>query len=144
MAVKHQEKLQPVEGIDLAADGKISVRRQSGEEYTYRIRSVRKGMLKGERIVELLRGPDNGRHYMGFGFVSRVGSGDGRRWKVLLWKRFRESHAFRIHTDTLNGVDFPSVERVERSVRCRMCGRVLTRISSIDAGLGPDCAGKEG
>jgi hypothetical protein len=128
--------------IDLIADGETSIRTKGGDEYTYRIRTVRQGQLKGERIVSLLTGPDNTASYLQFGFVSKVGaSGGGTKWKAILWYRFRESAAYHRHADRLNGV-LEDVVESRRSARCRRCGRKLTRISSVDGGLGPECAQK--
>lgn len=119
----------------------------SGKHYTYRV--TRKDPKANSNatdpvfFVSLLTGPDNTNDYKYIGMIQpRTGrfvvtkksimtmESDpckGIRWLAARW---------------FNNQPIPDAVRVLWADRCQRCGRVLTVPSSIDARLGPECAGR--
>lgn len=115
--------------------------KRTGQSFTYKIRE---GKPMGSRAPKLfasvLTGPDNTADYTYMGVVERAGERaqlvptrasainvNAPSWRALEW--------FVQHTDS-DAVEF------RHEGRCGRCGRALTVPSSIDSGLGPECAGK--
>jgi len=132
-------------GVDLEKYNGFCTARNSetGEHRTFRVRTARRGALKGERIVGLLTGPDNTVDYSDFGFLLDSG-------RVAVWRSKRGAAGFPSQWDRLarfverrdwfaenRGVEF------DLSIRCRVCNRELTDPLSIDLGIGPKCRGEE-
>jgi hypothetical protein len=115
---------------------------RTGTSFTYKFsvpRDERSGE-EGPMFAAVLTGPDNTRDYTYMGIVDRArnvirctkGSkifGDAPSYKALTW--------------FLQNLDSDRVE-FRHCGRCGRCGRTLTVPSSIDSGLGPECAGKVG
>jgi hypothetical protein len=112
--------------------GTITVRLLNGRHFTYRIREVKKGDLKGSRIVELLTGPDNTSNYKAFGFVTEKGN-------IRIWTKCY-TEAFSKHALLLMGEAQNQVEMWYQAGKCNRCGRLLTDPDSVTRGLGPKCA----
>jgi hypothetical protein len=130
------------------------------EHLSYKIHTVQNGPLAGKRIIKRLT---TGGAYQGFAFVTTTGH-------VKVWRRFvndenrNETYIVWAHlllfilreqvtadtmatgagtTLTLGGsVDGIRYE-VQAATRCRRCNRMLTNPSSIDSGIGPDCANRD-
>lgn len=91
--------------------------------------------FEGRRTVKLLTGSDNETDYTMIGWL------DGDTFVPTFKQRNTANEiigrAFtQIVTSGIDGYEFMVASR------CRRCNRKLTVPSSIDAGLGPDCAGK--
>jgi len=111
---------------------------ESGTSFTYRFSRPKAQLDDGPIFAAVLTGPDNtadytymGMYYPARGLVvqtngSRV-SADATSWKALRW--------------FLSHIGDPRVA-FRHEGRCGRCGRALTVPSSIDSGLGPECAEK--
>ncbi len=126
---------------------------QSGEHRTFKVFTVRKGGLKGKRIVSLLTGSDNEADYAGFGFVSKDG--------ISVWKK-KASPAFNYYAKLVvaafAGIEFEVEDETVSALmvmagreysatlekRCLCCNRKLTTPKSLKVGVGPECASKLG
>lgn len=109
----------------------------TGGHRTFRIHTVRRGGLKGKRVIGLLIGSDNTADYRGFGFVGD----DGR---VRLWKRFRGT-VYESLSRIMSMPDWYAEHKgieFSFSARCRKCNRDLTDPTSIELGIGPVCRGE--
>lgn len=131
------------------------------EHLSYKIHTVQSGTLQGKRIIKRLMG--DGR-YSGFAFVTTTGhvkvwrrfaDDANRNEKYIVWANhllyiLREQVSPETMTQgsdgnamslggTIDGVQY----EVQASARCRRCNRTLTNPSSIDSGIGPDCAGRD-
>jgi hypothetical protein len=111
----------------------------SGQHRTFRVSTLKRGNLKGRRILSLLTGPDNEFSYTGFAFVASDGTISVWRSKQgsnLLWEVFARMIA--------NPAPFEEKGAVYHfEGRCRCCNRTLTTPESIQAGIGPVCAGRQ-
>jgi hypothetical protein len=89
----------------------------------------------GERVAELLVGPDNTSDFKGFGFVLP----DGR---VQLWKKNAGSPAFQWYAKFLGNMEAFQEKgfEVQYQSSCRRCSRPLTCPESLRLGLGPVCS----
>jgi len=128
--------------IDLAKyNGKVTVLNTlTGGHRTFSIRTVKRGALKGRRVVALLTGQDNQSDYISFGFVNAGGT-------VYVWKT-KQTNADGELSDYCtfarmlsNPERYPNCE-YKMSVLCRCCNRELTTPESIDSGIGPVCAAR--
>lgn len=121
----------------LAGNATITLESQvTGVHYTYKIREAKEGNV---HFVNLLTGPNNeadftylgiirpGQHVLTITKASKLTTGSG---PVLAFNYFW----------SLRGDSFPSQLVVRHEGRCGRCGRTLTVPSSIDLGIGPDCA----
>ena len=89
------------------------------------------GQLVLAKISRLV-GPDNGSDYMDKGWVVATPEGP----KAMIWRKTPDQHLHKALIALAAG------ETVLRSRFCCVCGRRLTRPSSISVGMGPDCAGE--
>jgi hypothetical protein len=119
-----------------------------GTHRTFRVATVRKGSLAGQRIVSLLTGRDNESDYTGFGFVLPDGikvwrkhcsgipgqPGAFETYAIMLW-----SMVTRGESSLWHGKGY----RLLIEKRCMRCNRKLTNPESILTGIGPECAGRE-
>lgn len=121
------------------------------EHLTYRIHTVQRGSLQGKRIIK--RQTRYG-EFEGFGFLRTDGT-------VQVWRRFAPDAARNeryivwahilvnvLHSSSPNEmVDSFSHEgshyEIQVSVHCRRCNRPLTTPSSLDGGIGPECAHRD-
>lgn len=120
----------------------------TGDHRTLRVRTVQSGSLAGRRILALLVGPQNTSDYLGFGFVDDHGV---RVWRThrgtdydkiasLFWRLATKGEADgqgRIRVGSLRA--YMLVQGA-----CCVCNRPLTCPESIESGIGPVCAGREG
>jgi hypothetical protein len=93
---------------------------RTGDHRTVRIRTQR----SGERVVELLTGPDN---FRAFGYFRAGGV-----------ELFRRHHGDRFFEWIAKWLKSPRGEYLFEG-RCRKCNRRLTEPESIRCGLGPKC-----
>lgn len=131
-----------IDSVDLARyNGRVAISNPAtGGHRTFRVRtkSDRSDFAPGQRVVELLVGPDNGEDYQPFAFVGD----DGR---VHVWRKKRGG-SFDTFADMLNRAEWWRVRRglqYRTEVKCRRCNRDLTDPLSIDLGIGPICRGEE-
>lgn len=114
----------------------------SGKRYTYRVKRV-DGTHGVAYFVNLLTGPDNTSDYTYLGII------DDQQGAFRLTKASKLG----LDTDPVKGITWlvrklhkgetlPESVRLLWSSKCQRCGRALTVPSSIDARLGPECAGK--
>ena len=107
---------------------------------TIKVKTVRKGKLKGKRLIELLTGSDNVSSYTGFGFVNDNGT-------INIWRRHAGSRTmvwlaqYVANQFSKDKKDLDGVEMVV-SKNCMRCNRKLTTPESIEAGYGPECITK--
>lgn len=123
------------------------VSKTSGERRTFRI-AAPKDAAPGDamRFVSLLTGPDNTTNYEYVGLVTRVGDELVTRTSrgklpttplnTIGWLLAQLQRAVRGEPSKLDQVE------VWHEGRCCRCGRRLTVPSSIESGIGPECATK--
>lgn len=123
------------------------------QHLTYRIHSVQRGPLAGKRIVKI-----QGQYgeFSGFAFLTaqggikvwrRFADDDNRNERYIVWAHMLMSA---LHYGGLGIGNVDSLTHSDGDVRleiqvartCRRCNRTLTTPSSIDAGLGPECAAR--
>lgn len=110
----------------------------TGNRFTYRLRSVKFDNGDEAVFAYLLNGPNNDSNYAYMGVVrkdkliqtkgSKV-TNKAQGFKVLDWFLKRQN-------------DLPEVVHVYHEGRCGRCGRTLTVPESIERGIGPECAKK--
>uniref|UniRef100_A0A6M3J8V2 Uncharacterized protein n=1 Tax=viral metagenome TaxID=1070528 RepID=A0A6M3J8V2_9ZZZZ len=146
-------------------NGTYTIESPAGGHRTFRISTERFGGAAGtpvevKRVLSLLVGPENTADYLGFGFVDDAG--------IRIWKRYRSDgpgfRLFSVHARTtcrewtdhekfawmtwdlaVRGSDGELSSRGYRLLllgTCVRCNRPLTTPESIDAGIGPVCAGR--
>jgi Family of unknown function (DUF6011) len=113
---------------------------KTGAHFTYRIREAKATHNETKEpvyFVSLLNGPDNENDYMYLGIVragaftlTRNSKAGATASAVVAFKYFW----------SLQGETFPAQLIVRHEGRCGRCGRTLTVPSSIDLGIGPECA----
>lgn len=112
---------------------------ETGERFTYRIEKPEN--FRGEYFGSVMKGSDNENDYRYIGMVSARD----------LSLRFTKGSKFAADSKEARGLAFalavvmgrktlPAGYELRRSNKCGRCGRLLTVPSSIDAGIGPDCA----
>jgi hypothetical protein len=118
-------------------NGIITIKsRTTGEHRTLRIHTQPKDakFAAGERVVEILSGPDD---YRGFAFVKSDGS-------VILWKKYRDSDFYVWIARFLRHPErFLNRVEINFEGKCRRCNRDLTTPESVASGIGPTCAGMD-
>lgn len=123
------------------------VSKASGERRTFRV-AAPKDAQPGDalRFVSLLTGPDNTTNYEYVGLVTKAGGELVTRTSrgkmptqplnTISWLLAQLQRAVRGEPSKLDQVEF------WHEGRCCRCGRRLTVPSSIESGIGPECAGK--
>lgn len=117
------------------------INNEKGSHITLQIKTVRKGDLKGKRIIARLKGRDNTRDYMGFGFVNNDDT-------ISLWAKHRNARnaqiAYIVRSLFVEGDKsrFAKTVTMEVSKNCLRCNRKLTTPQSIADGIGPECIKK--
>lgn len=113
----------------------------TGERFTYRIEKPEN--FRGDYFGSVMKGSDNETDYRYIGMISDRD----------LALRFTKGSKFQADSKEARGLAFalavvagrktlPEGYELRRSNHCGRCGRLLTVPSSIDAGIGPDCAEK--
>lgn len=108
-----------------------------GGHRTFRVRTEKRGALRGTRTVAMLVGSSNETDYETFGHLTRIG--------VDVWKRYgKTKHAeyagllwLLWHGTAVDGYE------LETSRRCFLCNHLLTDPESVRTGIGPGCRKKE-
>lgn len=112
---------------------------KTGTSYTYKIK---RGGLEvgatGPLFVSVLTGPDNTRD---FTYMGTLLTNPNRIHSTRGSKIFGDAESYKALTWYLQNLGNPRVQ-FRHEGRCGRCGRALTVPSSIDSGLGPECAGK--
>lgn len=131
-------------------NGFYTVKSPTGQHRTFRVFTQAEGdsFAAGQRIISMLTGQDNELDYTGFGFVTKQG--------IKVWKNKRgadgapsqwDLYAKMLWDLSVNGEKSPyTLKGVEVLLdkRCRRCNRRLTNPTSIESGIGPECAGRIG
>jgi Family of unknown function (DUF6011) len=125
----------------LAGDAIITLQSErTGGHFTFRVRKAKEGETW---FVSVLAGPE---HYNYMGILREIG---GRL-------DFRHTHKAKVPADSSSFQGFaffwrhiaaeqmPPQMAIRHEGRCGRCGRPLTHPSSIDLGIGPECANKMG
>jgi hypothetical protein len=125
-------------------DGIVSILNpKTGNHRTFRIKTLRGSWRTGQRILEILDGPDNTRDYRMFAWVKSTG--------IEMMGNYRYPG---VDGEPNDWEKFAAmIENPQRFIRwgleynisghCRRCGRVLTTPRSVSLGIGPTCEGKE-
>jgi hypothetical protein len=101
----------------------------------------------GKRVLSLLVGPNNSQDYKGFGFVTDDGITVYRKYQTPTRNSETEMHGRMIWSLATLGEQSPFYVKGYRLLvegRCLVCNRKLTTPQSIESGIGPVCAGREG
>lgn len=111
---------------------------KTGNHRTFRIKTQKDNdqFAPGERIVQLLTGPDNENDYRGFGFVKND--------HIVLWKKYVgiDNGSFEKFCKILTNPDKFGLE-VNFEGKCRRCNRTLSTPLSVSLGIGPECVKNE-
>lgn len=113
----------------------------TGERFTYEI--AKPENFHGDFFASVMKGSDNETDYRYIAMMSQV----------ELRLRFTKGSKFAVDSKEARGLQFvldvvagrkvlPAGFELRRSTKCGRCGRKLTVPSSIDAGIGPECAEK--
>ena len=117
------------------------INNEKGSHITLEIKTIRRGDLKGKRVIAKLVGRDNTSDYMGFGFVNDNDT-------ISLWSRHRNAknaqiaHIVRSLFVEGNDSRFAKTVSMEVSKLCIRCNRKLTTPQSLADGIGPECIKK--
>lgn len=117
-------------------NGTVTVESTTGDHRTFRIRRQADDakFAPGERILEMLIGPNNESDFAGIGFVKDGG-------KVILWSKHKDKAKL---ISVLTDVSLWEMRgfRYLIEATCRRCNRKLTTPESIESGIGPTCEGR--
>lgn len=119
-------------------DGKYTITFEDGSYRTLRVRTQDESasFKPGHQIVDFLSGSDNDNDYTGFADINDRGYAN-------VWRKHLGNteliEALRVLVADPKAA---ATAYGQRSGRCGLCGRTLTVPSSIEAGMGPDCAKK--
>lgn len=137
LTLPYEEK--PANAHALVPDGFYTVVIPDGSHRTFRLRTIKKGQMKGARLIGYLRGSCNETQYAYFAFLR----GDGN---VAIWKRYRDNngvkHLGRLFETVVSHPEQAGKAYAMKSGKCYRCGRLLTHPQSILSGIGPECAKK--
>lgn len=124
-------------------DGTYTVVFGDGTERTIKLKTqaADKEFMPGKQIASYLNGPDNWSNYQSFANVNADGT-------FHVWRKYQNAgtviSALAVLTSgreaLVNGLKAYGMA----SGKCGLCGKKLTRSSSILEGIGPICAGKLG
>lgn len=113
---------------------------RTGTRYTFKI-SKCKDDSKKLWFVALLSGPNNETDYQYLGIING-------EFKTTAKSRYGDDsvpvRAFRYFWRHVDADQMPPEVEVRHCGHCGRCGRLLTVDSSIDRGIGPECASKMG
>lgn len=131
--------------------------KETGEHRTFKIATQDKEakFAPGKRILSLLNGPDNESNYHGFAFVDDKCVAVWNKCKGTNGKKSHFEYYAELFKQLMNHVVQDQQEEIEvvicfggreykvmLSKRCFVCNRKLTTPESIQAGIGPVCAGR--
>jgi hypothetical protein len=102
---------------------------KTGQHRTFQIKTVKKGGLKGKRIVSMLVGPNNESDYLPIAFVTNIG--------IFPFNKYKNTKFEKLVNVLLNIEKFGM--EVKASTKCRVCNRRLTTNESIINGIGEIC-----
>jgi hypothetical protein len=113
----------------------------TGERFTYEISKPEP--FYGSYFASVMKGSDNESDYRYIAMMSQT----DLRLRFTKGSRFapdsKEARGLQFVLDVVAGRKvLPEGFELRRSSKCGRCGRKLTVPSSIDAGIGPECAGK--
>lgn len=113
----------------------------TGERFTYEISKPEP--FYGSYFASVMKGSDNESDYR---YIAMM-SGSDLRLRFTKGSRFapdsKEARGLQFVLDVVAGrKTLPEGFELRRSSKCGRCGRKLTVPSSIDAGIGPECAEK--
>lgn len=113
----------------------------TGERFTYEISKPE--TFYGSYFASVMKGADNESDFRYIGMMAEA----DLRLRFTKGSKFaadsKEAHGLQFVLDVVAGRKvLPSGFELRRSSKCGRCGRKLTVPSSIDAGIGPECAGK--
>ena len=140
----HFASIQDAKTFTLAGNATITLQSlKTGAHFTFKVREKSDSPDQSPIwFVNLLSGPDNENDFRYMGLIR-----DGR---FMLTKNSRVSvdapswKAFNYFWNLGDNGEIPSQLVARHEGRCGRCGRTLTVPSSIDMGIGPDCAGLMG
>lgn len=116
--------------------------KRTRQSFTFR---VKEGESRDGRpapvFASVLTGPDNTSDYTYLGMVQEPAGALPSLVPTRASRISTNAPSFRALEWFLQHIDSDAVE-FRHCGRCGRCGRVLTVPSSIDSGLGPECAGK--
>lgn len=120
-------------------EGKYTVAFEGADHVTLRVKVTTFGDFEeGTMTVAFLAGGDNQRDYVGFAFVTPKG-------EIKVWSRYRRGYERQVEAlKIILGADDQTVYGKAYAMIsgcCWRCGRELTTPESIEAGIGPICAG---
>ena len=128
-----------------AGNAYFTIRSQkTGVRYTYRVNVSKPNekYTKATTFVSLLTGPQNTEDYSYLGMIS---NGQFRLTRASRMKADSTPvKAFQWVWSALQAGKLPPATEIWHEGRCGRCGRKLTVPESIEAGIGPECAGKVG
>lgn len=145
-------------------NGTYTVSHERLGHFTVKLWTALKGNLAGKRMLALLTGPNNERDFTAVAFWDdaqmRVavwrryrGPGshmaiDGFNWQTSGWSAYEQKLAIWCDLATrgadadAHGFWWGEGYRLQLEGRCLRCNRKLTHPESIEAGIGPECAGR--
>jgi hypothetical protein len=113
---------------------------ESGEHRTFRVKTCTGGKLKGDRLIELLVGPDNSNDYKAFATVGTETTGWLAPGAVHVWKKYKGTQFEKFVKLLVRPAHYAALGVEYRiSTYCRRCNSPLTHPESIDHGFGPVC-----
>jgi hypothetical protein len=127
----------PIKSTEFFSGGNalFTVSNPQGTRYTFRIRKPKPDM---PFFVSLLTGPDNESSYTYLGiYVPQI-----QAIRLTSKSRYTEdSLPVKVLRWAVKLPKLPEGYAIQHEGRCCRCGRTLTVPESIDAGIGPECAG---
>ena len=122
------------------------VSKKTGTRYTFKVKHVKaSGQWPEKFFVAYLNGPDNWTNYVTFGQISMNGVfslTNKAKYELHLSMNSAPVAAFNWTFGFVNAGKEPVGVEVWHAGKCGRCGRLLTVPSSIEMGLGPECASK--
>jgi hypothetical protein len=115
------------------------VSRKTGIRFTYKVRQPEEGK---PHFVAVLTGPENSTDFTYLGVI-RPGPSFARTAKSKIGPDAASCKAFDwFARQLLSRGQMPEAVELWHEGKCGRCGRKLTVPSSIETGLGPECAGR--
>lgn len=132
-------------------NGTFTIVNPEGQHKTFRIKTQPQDakFAPGERLLELMVGPDNENSFRGIAFVAENGihlwrsqASHENQWFVGLFERLaleRTDEEVECGNITINTPKGERTYGVIASKRCMRCNRKLTTPESCEKGIGPKC-----
>lgn len=134
-----QRQISDVEQFALAGNAAFTVvSRKTGARFTFKVRQPKPD---SPHFVSVLTGSDNDNDYSFLGSIFADGTYRHGR-KSTIGQNAPSACAFAWLWDNRSNPNLDDKVEVWHEGRCCRCGRRLTVPSSIEAGIGPECAGK--